>query len=378
MKIIDRYLLRQFLRTFFICFLSLTGLYIVFDAFTNLEEFLRTAEKAGGLGRLMGTYYAYRSILFFDRTSALLTLVSAMFTVTWIQRHNELVALMAAGISRGRVVAPIIAATIVLILFAAGVREGVIPRLADELARQPSDLLGDTARELKPTFDNYTEINLRGKSAYRNERRIALPVFWLPPGLDRYGTQLTAENAYYRPAQGGRPGGYLFDRVREPKDLDGRASLELNGQPVIITRRDAPDWLQPGQCFVVSYVTFDQLAGGQAFRQFSSTLQLIAGLRNPSLDFGADVRVGIHCRIVQPLLDMTMLFLGLPLVLSRQSRNVFVAIGLCLAVVSLFLMVVMGFQYLGSNQLLRPALAAWAPLMIFVPLAVAMSEQMWE
>lgn len=69
MWIIDRYLLRQFLQTFFICFCSLTGLYVVFDLFTNLEEFLQSAERAGGLFSLLTSYYGYRSILFFDRTS---------------------------------------------------------------------------------------------------------------------------------------------------------------------------------------------------------------------------------------------------------------------------------------------------------------------
>ncbi len=82
MWIIDRYLLRQFLSNFLICFLSLTGLYIVFDAFSNTNEFLRCADKEGGLLRLLGTYYLYHSVGFFDRTAPFLTLVAAMFTIT--------------------------------------------------------------------------------------------------------------------------------------------------------------------------------------------------------------------------------------------------------------------------------------------------------
>ena len=39
MRIIDRYILRQFVQTFLFCFLSLTGLYVVFGAFTNLDSF---------------------------------------------------------------------------------------------------------------------------------------------------------------------------------------------------------------------------------------------------------------------------------------------------------------------------------------------------
>jgi lipopolysaccharide export system permease protein len=373
MNIIDRYLLRQFLKTYCICFLSLTGLYVVFDAFTHLEDFFNSAEKAGGLLRLMGTYYAYRSVLFFDRTSALLTLVSAMFTVAWIQRFNEMTALQAAGVSRVRVVKPIIVTAIVLSVFAMGVREVAIPRFANELSRTPTDLLGDVAQELKPRYDNQTDVFIRGKSTYNNERRIEKPNFWLPDGR-----QLMADNAYYQEPQGDRPGGYLLKGVQTPANLDAQPSLQIKGRRIVTTRRDAA-WLEPRQCFVTSDLSFDQLVGGQAFRQFSSTPQLVAALRNRSLDYGPDVRVAIHSRIVQPFLDVTLLFLGLPLVLTRESRNVFLAIGVCLGVVSIFLGVAIGCQYLGAQSLLlSPSLAAWMPLILFVPPAVHSAQGMWQ
>jgi lipopolysaccharide export system permease protein len=149
--------------------------------------------------------------------------------------------------------------------------------------------------------------------------------------------------------------------------------LSLAGEPVIITPRDAP-WLAADECFVVSDVTFEQLAGGAAWRQYSSTFELIEGLNNSSLDFGADVRVAIHSRLVQPLLDMTLLFLGLPLILSRQTRNMFLAIGLAVGVVIGFMLVVLMFQYLGSRYLISPALAAWCPLLVFIPMAVGISD----
>ena len=123
---------------------------------------------------------------------------------------------------------------------------------------------------------------------------------------------------------------------------------------MLITPHDAR-WLKPDECFVVSNVSFEHLEGGNSWRQFSSTGELIRGLRNRSLDFGADERLAIHSRLVQVPLDLTLLFLGLPLVLSRSSRNVFFAIGLCLALVMAFMMVVMGCKYLGSSYWLEPA-----------------------
>ena len=147
---------------------------------------------------------------------------------------------------------------------------------------------------------------------------------------------------------------------------------------MLITPQDAPEWLKPDQCFLVSGVDFDLLSGSSTFKQLSSTPQLIAALRNPSLGFQPDVRVAIHARIVQPLLDMTLLFLGLPLVVTRESRNVFLAMGLCVAVTTAFTLAVIGLQQLGAIYLIDPVVAVWAPLMIFVPPAVGMAELLWK
>ena len=375
MRIIDRYLLRQFISVFFICWCSLTGLYIVFDAFSNLDEFMHYAEKHGSLLGLMGSFYAYRSIYFFDRTSAILAMISAMFTVTWIQRHNELTALMAAGISRRRVVLPVIAAAICVSIGSTANRELVIPRLRTELARNPKDLMGEAAQELRPRYDNTTDILFRGQQTFANEQRIHEPNFLLPTSLDADSRQISANDCYFQPANAKHSAGYLFRGVKQPLELLKEPSLKLGKRPIVITPPDAPGWLAADECFIVSEVSFEQLCGGQAWRQFSSTPDLVAGLHNPSLDFGADIRVAIHSRLVQPFLDVTLLFLGLPLVLSRENRNMFMAIGLCVLLVAGFMVLVMGCQYLGSSYLLDPALASWLPLMIFVPTGVAMYDR---
>ncbi len=378
MGIIDRYLLRQFLQTFVICFLSLWGLYVIFDLFTNLEEFLQAGEKTGNLWRLIGEFYGYQAIAFFDRTSGLLALISAMATLAWLERHNEMTALMAAGISKWRIAAPVVAASAVVTLLATVNRETLIPRCREQLARKTTDLLGDRPQVMAPCYDTTTRILFRGSAVYTHQQRIEKPDLLLPPGLDEYGPTLAAENAFYRPANAEHPAGYLLEGVQQPTGLDKRSSLLRDGNPVVITPLDAPDWLRPGECFVVSDLAFEQLAGGLAWRQYASTAELIQGLRSKGLEFGADVRVAIHSRLVQPLLDLTLLFLGLPLVLRREMRNVFLALGTCLLLVAGFMVVVFAFQYLGTIYLLPPSLAAWAPLLIFTPAAVAMSEPLWE
>lgn len=373
-KIIDRWLLRQFLQVFFILYISLTGLFVVFDAFTNLDAFSSAAEKHGTLLGLIARYYGYRLLSFFDLTSGMLALVSASFTITFIQRHNELTALMAAGISRARVTLPVILAAIGVSLVSAALRETIVPRFRGELSKSPDDLRGDMPRPLRPRYDHKTGILIRGKQSLADQRCIREPSFLLPQGLDRYGQLLAAENAYFMPAGEGKPAGYLFRGVQQPPDLTSSPSVRgPDGEPAIICPADAP-WLKPDECFVISDVDFEQLTGGQGFFQFSSTADMIRGLRNKSLDFGADARVAIHARIIKPLLDITLLFLGLPLVLARDTRNVFLSSAVCMGVTTAFTLAVYGAQYLGSAIYISPHLAAWLPLILFVPVAAALSE----
>jgi lipopolysaccharide export system permease protein len=378
--IIDRYLLRQFVQTFLICFLSFTGLYIVIDLFTNLDQFQRCGQIVGSTLSFVAHYYGYRWILVFDLFSGTFALVSAMFTIAWIQRHNEMTALMAAGVSRIRVLAPIIAAVAVVGLLSVANRELLMPRYRGELSRKPQNPLGDKPESFKSRYDEQTNVLLGGKYAYAYQQRIEQPRFSLmqaAPALQKYGNQLSADSATYCPSQQNRPGGYLLEGVHEPRHLDTRESLYIDKQAVLITPHDAPGWLKPDQCFLRSDVDFDQLTD-DGFRDRSSTAQLIAALKNPSLGYGPDVRVAIHCRIVKPLLDMTLLFLGLPLVVARESRNVFLAMGMCMALTVVFMLAQMAFQKMGDSVLFPASLAAWLPLMIFVPLAAGMAESLWN
>ena len=70
MPTFDRYLLRLFLKVLLVCFVSLTGLYIVIDVFNNLDEFVGYAKQDGAA--VFTDYYSARVPWFFDRISGLI------------------------------------------------------------------------------------------------------------------------------------------------------------------------------------------------------------------------------------------------------------------------------------------------------------------
>ena len=375
MGIIDRYVLQLFLKVLAVCFVSFTGLFIIVDAFGNLEEFLEFGAKRGSLLLVVVEYYGARTLSFFDRTSSLLAMISSMFVLTWMQRSNELTAVMAAGVPKMRIVKPLLAAAVSVSLLAVVNRECFVPAVRERLSHNMQDPEGAVAQQVYPRHDHRTNIFLNGGSTFFGEKRIAQPRFRLLEPLGEFGRHLNAANAYYREAAADREAGYLLTGVEQPENLSELDSVQRRGRDAILSPKDTP-WLKPNQCFVVSDVQFDLLTGGSAWKSYSSSLDLIRGLRNSSLDFGADVRVTLHARLVQPLLDVTLLLLGLPLVLRREDRNIFVAAGLGLAVVSVFFLVLIACHAMGANYLLSPVLAAWAPLLIFAPVAYAVFRSM--
>jgi len=374
--IIDRYLVRQFVLQFLICYISLSGLFTVVDVFTNLDSYLELARKEDNALVILARFYGFRWLSFLDMTSSVLALIAAMFTMSAFQSKNELTALLAAGVAKGRVALPVIVAAGAIAVLAAVGREAVLPRFASELNQEGRDLTGEASQQLTPRYDHQTDILMDGASTIARTRQIRKPSFQLPDLLSSYGTEMAAEDAFYETPTADHPGGYRLRGVTKPDKVASRLSLTDGNRTLIYYPRDAA-WLKPGESFVVSTVDFDQLRGGGSWR-YQSVSRLIASLGNKSFDYGADVRVAIHGRFVKPLLDMNLLFLGLPLVLARDNRNIFLAIALCLGVVAVFLLTVYACQYLGSAVYLSPHFAAWLPLMIFTPLAVAMSRPFSE
>ena len=140
MWILDRERYWSFVKAYFICFVALVGLYVVIDSFSNLDEFEEVSPTTLALFGNMGRYYLIKMSLIYDQICGIITMMAAIFTVTWMQRNNELLAMLAAGISTQRVIRPVLVSA--LADQQPGGREpgaGSCPRYAEQLQRPPDD-----------------------------------------------------------------------------------------------------------------------------------------------------------------------------------------------------------------------------------------------
>ncbi len=368
---IDRYLLFLYVRVLVICFTSLTGLLIVVQVFSNLDEFIRYAKQQNqGLVKVLAEYFGPYTLTIFDRLSGLIALLALLFVIAWLYRTNEFTALMAAGVTKWRVVRPLFIASAIVVLSAVLLREVAIPHYQDRLDRNPQDLSGEVARVIKPAFDHRTNALFSGKHLLPAKQVIVDPTLRLHEGPvgAACGRQITASIGIYQVGTNGRPTGYLFQNVLQPKNVDGIASIyALDGSPLLLTRKDT-DWLEPNTVFWVSDTEYEMLRGGGAWKQFASTSELISHFRLDQLSEGNAMRIQIHQRFVRPFIDGTLLLLAIPVLLTRNDRHVFMVAGSCLMLVTGFTGIVFGLAALGrAGYLLDPLIATWLPLIVFLP-----------
>src|SRR5215467_638194 len=113
--LIDRLLIRAYFKAYLVCLTSLLGLYIVVDLFTNLDEFTSKHHSISGIVHHVGFYYGNHVALIFDRLCEAIVLLAGMFTIAWMQRNNELLPLLSAGVSTRRVVQPVLLSACVML-----------------------------------------------------------------------------------------------------------------------------------------------------------------------------------------------------------------------------------------------------------------------
>ncbi|ADV60942.1 permease YjgP/YjgQ family protein [Isosphaera pallida ATCC 43644] len=378
-RILDRQRYWSFVKAYVICFSSLVGLYIVIHAFANVDEFGKAAPGLMGVVRAMGFYYLIRISQYYDQLCGVIAMMAAIFTVTFMQKDNQLVAMLAAGISTHRAIRPVLVCSVLVSLLAVINQELILPRFQTELSLKPDD---DGKRPL-PVSNLYdlNEIPIHGRKADRARRAMILNAT-LPIGLTGTLRELEARDALHIPHDhptAPLKGGWLLRgaTISPPLEEDEVGPLkklsrhELNGFPPSTLSQAELGGSDEQSYFFFTNITFEMLTRDpKEWMQYASSGQLIAALGDPSN--AADhlaISIQLHQRLLRPFLSLALLCAVLPSVLGGPNRNMFISLGYALGTTALFYGGLFLFQYLATRGAISPIDAAFAPLAVFSLLA---------
>ena len=159
MRLLDRYLLREFLIPLGFCLSGFLVLWIAFDLFGQL----RWLQEQGLSVLEIGEYYIFKSPEFLILVLPVALLLAMLYTLTNHARYNEITAIRAAGISLTRLCVPYLVVGVVSsgLLFA--LDEFLVPRTVEERLRRLS-----CARQRHQTMELPPGIQMSEPAAHRS------------------------------------------------------------------------------------------------------------------------------------------------------------------------------------------------------------------
>lgn len=356
-SILDRMILLSFFRSYAIVWTSLISLYVVIDLFTHLDSF---ANRPGGFVAVAGhiaRYYGYRIPQMFDLMAEPIALLAATFTVSWMQRNNELLPQLSAGIPTHRVIRPVLIGAALAVGLAPLNTEFVIPLVADELMRSRDDPEGAKAQILMGAFDT-SGVHLEGLAGFRRDRRIERFCATFPESSPSGMIHLTAEDAVYiPPGDGPFTGGWMLTGVQPETFAD---PLPTNLTPI-----------SPGRCFLkTDTADFDTVSRGQTWYVYTSTRRLLEMLTGEEPRRQVKLAVLFHTRLTRPIVGILLVVVGVAVILWDPNRHVALSAALCLGIGVGYYVCTLGCKALGDNDYISPALAAWLPVFLYAPTAL--------
>jgi lipopolysaccharide export system permease protein len=384
MTILDRQRYWAYVKGYVICFTSLTSLYIIIDAFTNLDEFTEINDTPVKLMNFMARYYGIRICSIYDKLCGVIGMMAAIFTVTWVQKNNELLAMMAAGISAPRVIRPVMISGAMISAIAVANQEIVLPHFADELQKFPDDDGKQMVRVFGRYDSNRIYMHSSGATADRITRSIANLNVTLPVALFGISAELTSSMAYYIPNDDPTApytGGWLLRSAKlTPSTLTNTGELLLRLKKEDMDGFPAPKNAteEVGEAFFLkSSASFTTLTRKPAeWFQFADTPTLITALNDPSNEHEkADIATFLHQRNMRPFLSFALMALTMPLVLGGFGRNTFINLGMSVATSAVFYASLFFCQYLAAHHVFPAEMSAWVPMIGFGTAAVARWEK---
>ena len=346
MRILDRYLLREFVWPLLYCFDAFALLMIVIDLFATLNDFI---DYHASLGTVVHYY-----LIFFPEMFVLIMpmslLLGLLFCLSNLSKHNELTAMRASGVSLMRLALPLLGVGLVATLVVFAVNELFVPRSKEQRDALMAVLKGKGQRDV---LENFFFANTA-------ERRD-----WYARRFNTSSFEMENPEVHERKPNGAPDFDIYAERARW---IDGQWHFfaadvyDHRQNPPIVTRvaeTNFPSLKDPPKRLAVEGKRPDQLTSAELRRYIRS--QRRAG-RAGDL---ANYEVTYHYRYAFPLTCFIVVLIGIPLGTRVSRSGPLLGIGTALVLVVAFYFLNNITLALGVGGRIPPVAAAWMTNTIF-------------
>jgi lipopolysaccharide export system permease protein len=342
MRILSRYVAREFIRLFVLFAIAAPTLFVIADLTDNIDRYMDRGLNPGRVA----LSYVYQFPLFVLYSFPIASLIATIFTVNGMTRHSELAAAKASGVSFWRLLTPLPVLGVILTICALGLSE-----LVPITTREQQILLGRGLQEQGSRTD----------FVYRAGEGYVFAIRRLDVDYQRiYGLVMEREGAEPKvPSIHVKAEEAIYDSAAQRWTLNNGQMRLLLGeeerhvefvQLIPTGFRETPGQLmaQPKEPEEMRYAELGE---------FIEILQRSGG--NP-----LELMVERAQKIALPVATLIIILFGAPLANTSHRGGAAYGIGISLGITITYLMLFRIFGAAGATGTIEPVLAAWLPNMI--------------
>ena len=347
-SILDWYVLKQGLRVSALAGAGLLGLFYI-ASFIDLSDHLFTGRASGFA---IVTYLWWASPQFAYYLVPLAVLMGALVTIGALTKNTELVVMKACGISLYRAAAPLMILALIGSAILLGLEEGVLA-----MSNRRADAINNTIRGRLQTT---TDLNRRWVTSINGN---IYQYLYFEPGRNR----LNGLSIY---EFGDDPSRLVRRKYFSQATFSG--DREAKGQ---VTWQGAKGWERDfGKRRFAAFTNHPVVMEGPGYfasespnAQYMSYRQLKEHVT--SLEAGGfnvvPYVVTLHRKLAFPFVTLIMALIAVPFAVTTGKRGAMYGIGAGIVLAILYWTAISVFGAIGAGGLMAPALAAWAPNIIF-------------
>ena len=351
MRLLDRYVLRNFLRAYLFCIAAFLAIWVVFDFSDKISTFL---DQNVTLGDILHYYLTQLpAIIVVVLPVALLLAVTAC--LSRMSRTNEIVSMLTAGISVPRVLLPLIAIGLVTVAASGALNYALAPHAEQESKGAFQEMRGEEDTRQNVITGQVFRNRMANRTWFIQQFRIDEETYHNVQILQQdeqdniVSNTMAAEAVYLRDQQAWRFGALKLVKY----DASGNITEEQN-MPELIVR----DWDET------------------PFRLFSSNMRAeylsVAELRE-YLHFNSDFpptllapfATHLQYRLALPWTCLIIVIIAAPLAIGFSRKGTITSIVSAIALVFSMNFFTHLFLALGEGYRISPVAAAWTPNIIF-------------
>ena len=353
-RILDKYVILEFLNIFALVLLGFVLLVLVFTVFDLLSDILHNHISVG----TVGLYLLNVTPLFVYQLAPMAVLIAVLVTFGVLNRNSEIIAMKASGISLYRLVVPIVSIAAILAVSLFLFDEYYLPQankrqdaLRNVIKGKPAQtvthpeqnwIFGDPAKG-EPGRIFYYRFFDPDRNQFAN-----ISVFEFNPSTFALTRRIFAEKAIWNPATSS----WLFQNGWE-NDIDGD---HTSGFRQFAQTSFSEIHEEPG------YFNKESLQAQQM--NFGQLDRYISDLRQSGFDT-MKLRVALWHKLAYPVVAVVMAVLAIPFALSMGRRGSLTGIAVAIGVALTYFVVESLFGALGNVNYLPAALAAWSSDILF-------------